>query len=45
MGWRTLQLAMRYVHANDDAKIKALAMLGTPPATDNVVPFQKVGTQ
>jgi len=45
MGWRTVQMAMRYVHANEDAKMKALSMLGTPPATDNVIPFQKAGTQ
>jgi integrase len=27
MGWRTVQMAMRYVHGNDDAKLKALSML------------------
>ena len=27
MGWRTVQMAMRYVHANEDAKSKALASL------------------
>jgi integrase len=38
MGWRTVQMAMRYVHANQDAKMKALSMLGAAPAA-NVLPF------
>jgi len=31
MGWRTPQMAMRYVHDNEAAKAKALAMLGVVP--------------
>ena len=31
IGWKTVQMAMRYVHANEDAKMKALSMLGTAP--------------
>lgn len=45
MGWRTVQMAMRYVHANEDAKMKALSMLGTVPETGKVLPFQKVGQE
>jgi len=40
MGWRTVQMAMRYVHANQDAKMKALSMLGATQA-DNVLPFTR----
>lgn len=41
MGWRTVQMAMRYVHSNEGAKMKALSMLGASPATaDNVLPFR-----
>jgi len=40
MGWRTVQMAMRYVHANEDAKLKALSMLGTAPAQGKVVQFR-----
>ena len=43
MGWRTVQMAMRYVHANEDAKMKALSMLGAEPTTRKVLPFQKTG--
>lgn len=43
MGWRTVQMAMRYVHGNEDAKMKALSMLGMPPTTGNVIPLRKVG--
>jgi len=39
MGWRTVQMAIRYVHGNDDAKKAALSMLGGAPA-DNVLPFR-----
>jgi integrase len=45
MGWRTVQMAMRYVHANQDAKMKALSMLGAAPAEGNVLPFHKAGMQ
>ncbi len=40
MGWRTVQMAMRYVHGNDDAKMKALSMLGATPETGKVLPFR-----
>jgi len=40
MGWRTVQMAMRYVHGNDDAKLKALSMLGAAPQVGKVLPFQ-----
>lgn len=40
MGWRTVQMAMRYVHGNEDAKEKALSMLGTPPRSGKILPFQ-----
>jgi hypothetical protein len=43
MGWRTVQMAMRYVHANQDAKMKALSMLGAAPADGKVLPFQRAG--
>jgi len=42
MGWRTVQMAMRYVHANEDAKMKALSMLGTAPGTGKILPFQVI---
>jgi integrase len=38
MGWRTVQMAMRYVHGNEDAKMNALSMLGAPVST-KVLPF------
>ena len=47
MGWRTVQMAMRYVHANEDAKSKALAglhdaMLSEPePKAGAIIPFRK----
>jgi integrase len=40
MGWRTVQMAMRYVHSNEDLKVKALSMLGTAPQTGKVLEFQ-----
>jgi integrase len=40
MGWRTVQMAMRYVHSNEDLKTKALAMLGALPQTGKVLEFQ-----
>ncbi len=40
MGWKTVQMAMRYVHANEDAKMKALSMLGTAPEAGKVLPFR-----
>ena len=39
MGWRTVQMAMRYVHGNDEAKTKALEMLGTAPQQGKILPF------
>ncbi len=41
MGRRTVQMAMRYVHANEDAKAKALSMLGTVPEAGRVLQFGK----
>lgn len=41
MGWRTVQMAMRYVHTNESAKMKALSMLGAPASSEsNVIPFR-----
>lgn len=40
MGWRTVQMAMRYVHGNEAAKAKALATLGTAPEEGKVLPFR-----
>lgn len=40
MGWRTVQMAMRYVHSNEDAKARALSSLGSAPQTGKVLPFQ-----
>ena len=41
MGWRTVQMAMRYVHTNESAKLKALSMLGAPASSEsNVIPFR-----
>lgn len=45
MGWRTVVMAMRYVHSNEDAKLKALSMLGAPPAKANVLPFSKASKE
>lgn len=39
MGWRTVEMAMRYVHGNDEAKTKALEMLGTAPQQGKILPF------
>ncbi len=39
MGWRTVQMAVRYIHANQEAKMRALSMLGAAPS-DNVLPFR-----
>ncbi|MCE5257194.1 MAG: tyrosine-type recombinase/integrase [Spirochaetaceae bacterium] len=39
MGWRTVQMAMRYVHSNDDAKLKALSSLGSAPEEGKILPF------
>lgn len=40
MGWRTVQMAMRYIHANEDAKMKALSMLGAAPGSGKLLPFR-----
>lgn len=40
IGWRTAQMAMRYVHENKDRKAKALASLGSAPQTGKVLQFQ-----
>jgi len=40
MGWRTVQMAMRYVHSNEDQKARALSMLGTPVEQGTVIPFR-----
>lgn len=40
MGWRTVQMAMRYVHSNEDQKAKALSMLGSAPKTGKILEFQ-----
>lgn len=40
MGWRTVQMAMRYVHGNESAKVAALSMLGVAPESSNVLPFR-----
>ena len=40
MGWKTVQMAMRYVHGNEDAKAKALSSLGSAPQRGKVLPFQ-----
>jgi integrase len=45
MGWRTVQMAMRYVDGNEDAKTKALAMLGAAPETGKVLPFSRAESQ
>ncbi len=45
MGWRTVQMAMRYVHGNEDAKMKALGMLGAIPETGKVLPFKNVSNK
>lgn len=44
MGWRTVQMAMRYVHSNEDLKAKALSALGITPQAGKVLPFQTKGT-
>lgn len=41
MGWRTSQMAIRYVHGNEAAKKKALSMLGGVPEVDNVLRFDR----
>jgi hypothetical protein len=40
MGWRTVQMAMRYVHGDESAKMAALSMLGVAPESSNVLPFR-----
>jgi hypothetical protein len=40
VGWRTVQMAMRYVHSNEDLKVKALSMPGSAPQTGKVLEFQ-----
>lgn len=45
MGWRIVQMAMRYVHSNEDRKAKALASLGATPAKGKVVPFHGARTK
>lgn len=45
MGWRTVQMAMRYVHANEGAKLSALSMLGVVPEVGRVLPFAKGGAE
>ena len=47
MGWRTVQMAMRYVHANEDAKMAALAGLHyalKPKTTNNgkIIPIKRI---
>lgn len=41
MGWRTAQMALRYVHSNEDAKLKAFSSLGTHPKPGKVLIFEK----
>lgn len=45
MGWRTVQMAMRYVHGNQAAKVAALELLGVVPETGKVLPFEKGGSR
>lgn len=40
MGWRTVQMAMRYVHSNEDQKMKALSALGLVPRKGKVLQFE-----
>jgi integrase len=40
MGWRTVHMAMRYVHTNEDLKAKALAGLGVTPKPGKVLEVQ-----
>ncbi|BBO88357.1 hypothetical protein DSCOOX_15370 [Desulfosarcina ovata subsp. ovata] len=47
MGWRTVQMAMRYVHANEDAKTAALnglhdAMKPKPKENGKVIQLHRV---
>ncbi len=42
MGWRTVQMAMRYVHGDEDAKRAALAGLNKE-RPGKVLPFQRAG--
>jgi integrase len=50
MGWRTVEMAMRYVHANKDKKASALDSLHDTIFSEpedkggNVIPFKKKGT-
>lgn len=39
MGWRTVQMAMRYVKSDEAKKARALSMLGTIPQEGKVLPF------
>ena len=41
MGWRTVQMAVRYMHGDDAAKMRALSMLGAAPGADNVLRFDR----
>jgi integrase len=45
MGWRTASMALRYVHDNENAKAKALAMLGVVPETGKILPFKNVSIE
>lgn len=45
MGWRTVEIAMRYVHGNETAKRNALASLGNAfdDTKGKVIPFKRAG--
>lgn len=45
MGWRTVEVAMRYVHGNESAKRSALASLGSAldGAKGKIIPFKRAG--
>lgn len=45
MGWRTVEVAMRYVHGNESAKRNALASLGNvlDDTKGKIIPFKRAG--
>ena len=44
MGWRTVQMAVRYIHGDKDKQTKALSLLGSIPEADNVLRFDRTAT-
>jgi integrase len=44
LGWRKVEMALRYCHGNEGAKAAALSSLGTAPEPGKILPFNRTET-